>query len=60
MTVKQGDSVGFWISIPILAREYYTLWKVLTVPFPDYSAHSQIEPKTTNMGGRVKFRENNN
>jgi len=46
----EGDSVGFWISIPILAGEYYTLWKVLTVPFPDKSGHSQIEPEATNIG----------
>ena len=46
----QGDSVGFWISIPILAGEFYTLWKVLTVPFPDQSMHGHQEPEANDTG----------
>jgi len=46
----QGDSLGFWISIPILDGDYYTLWKVLTVPFPDKRAHCQIEPEAVDIG----------
>lgn len=45
-----GDSLGFWVSLPILEGEPYTLWRVLTVPFPAHGGHQQIVPEVTSVG----------
>ena len=44
------DSLGYWVSLPILDGEPYTLWRVLTVPFPADSRPWQIIPEVTTVG----------
>lgn len=43
-------TLAYWIYIPILDRELYTLWHVLTVPFPAESVHRQILPEVISLG----------
>jgi len=46
-----GDSLGYWVSLPILEGEPYTLWRIQTVPFPvTGDAHRQIIPEVTTVG----------
>lgn len=45
------DRLGYWTSLPILDREPFTHWRILTVPFPvTNSAHRQIIPEVTAVG----------
>lgn len=46
-----GDSLGYWVSLPILDGESYTLWRILTVPFPvGNGANRQLIPEVTTLG----------
>ena len=45
-----ADNLGFWVSLPILEGEPYTLWRVLSVPFPVTAGRRRLVPEVTAVG----------
>ncbi len=44
-----GDRLGFWTTVPLPVGEPFTVWKLLTVPFPFDGAARQVMLKHTEV-----------